>query len=152
MKNVLVSLILAFCVVMFGWQQNVLAAAGDVLWKFETGMGYTEGLPVEEQGITTSIAIGDQGTIYFGIKDKHLYALNSNGSLKWRYLTDGIIYSTPSIDNDGTIYFGSYDHYFYALYPDGELKWKYKTNGVIESSAAISSDGTVYFSSDSFMR
>ena len=44
-----------------------------------------------------------------------LYAINPNGSLKWKYKTDDRIYSSsPAIGSDGTIYVGS-GIYLYAI-------------------------------------
>ncbi len=97
--------------------------------------------------VISSPAIGLDGTIYFGTLYNYFYALNPDGTLKWRYETCGEIWSSPAIGSDGTIYFGSLDHYFYALNPDGTLKWKYETDGEIFSSPAVGLDGTIYFGS-----
>jgi len=64
--------------------------------------------------IGSSPAIGMDGTIYIGSDDRNLYALNSDGSLKWKYKTSDRIFSSPAIGSDGTIYIGSYDNYLYA--------------------------------------
>jgi outer membrane protein assembly factor BamB len=61
-------------------------------------------------------AIGADGTIYFGSWDDYFYALNPDGTLKWRFRAENAIDSSPAIDTDGTIYFGSWDWYFYALH------------------------------------
>jgi len=45
----------------------------------------------------------------------HLYAVNNDGSLRWRYKTDDVITSSPAIDKGGTIYVGSWDHHLYAI-------------------------------------
>ena len=37
--------------------------------------------------IYSSPAIGSDGTIYIGSKDYNLYAINPDGSLKWKYAT-----------------------------------------------------------------
>jgi len=68
-------------------------------WRFKCGeiSGWVEG----------GIVIGDDGTLYFGDLDYYFYALNPDGSLKWKYKTGGHITSTPAIDEDGTIYVGS---------------------------------------------
>ncbi len=78
---------------------------------------------------------------------------NQSVSLKWKYKTDGKIYSSPAICSDGTIYMGSADSYLYAINPDGSLKWwYYETGGSILSSPAIGSDGTIYVGSvDSYL-
>ena len=38
-----------------------------------------------------------------------------NSTLKWRFKTEGRVYSTTAIDTDGTIYVGSYDGNLYAI-------------------------------------
>src|SRR5574340_858584 len=47
-------------------------------WAFQT-----------QGAITSSPAIGKDGTIYFGSKDKKLYALTRDGKLKWAFETQG---------------------------------------------------------------
>ena len=105
--------------------------------KYETG-----------DGIYSSPAVGADGTVYFGSDDTYLYALNADGSLKWKYATGGWISSSPAVGADGTVYIGSGDSYLYALNADGSLKWKYETGGSIQSSPAVGADGTVYIGSD----
>ncbi|KLO24249.1 hypothetical protein X275_00765 [Marinitoga sp. 1197] len=67
--------------------------------------------------------------------------------LKWKFKTNGSVYSSPAIGADGTIYVGSYDNYIYAINPDGSLKWKFETEALISSSPAIGADGTIYVGS-----
>ena len=45
---------------------------------------------------------------FFGSYDKHLYALNPDGTEKWGFSTDSPIRSSPAIGADGTVYVGSY--------------------------------------------
>ncbi|MEO0112254.1 MAG: PQQ-binding-like beta-propeller repeat protein [candidate division WOR-3 bacterium] len=114
-------------------------APGTLKWKFKTW-----------DDISSSPAIGNDGTIYFGSIDCFLYALNPDGKLKWKFKTDGKVFSSPAIGNDGTIYFGSHDNFLYALNPDGTLKWKFETGSGVFSSPAIGNDGTIYFGSDDY--
>ena len=125
---------------------------GSKKWDFDTS-----------EMIFSSPAIGVDGTIYFGsqeepgrsllsrigpdIQDGTLWALNPDGSLKWKYETGGWVLSSPVIGEDGAIYFGSGDGNLYALNPNGGLKWSYSTGEWILSSAAIGQDGTIYFGS-----
>jgi len=112
----------------------------DIKWSFYTD-GWIEDSPV----------IDSDGTIYFGGDygglPWYLIAINPDGTLKWRFKTDGLILgSSPAIDENGTIYVGSWDSYLYAIYPNGTLKWKFSTNGAnIFSSPAIDEDGIIYF-------
>ena len=55
-----------------------------IKWTFKT-----------EGPVTTSPAIGSDGTIYFGSKDKKLYAVTKEGKLKWSFETEGEVESSP---------------------------------------------------------
>ena len=106
-------------------------------WKFKTG-----------DDVTSSPAIGSDGTIYVGSYDNNLYAINPDGSKKWAFRTGDDVYSSPVIGSDGTIYVGSDDHNLYAINPDGSKKWNFKTRFEVSSSPAIGSDGTIYVGSE----
>jgi outer membrane protein assembly factor BamB len=105
------------------------------IWKFRCDM--IEGGPV----------IGENGTLYFGDMGSHgsdLYAVNPDGTEKWRYKTGMWIWSAPAIDEDGTVYVGSFDSWLYAINPDGTEKWSIGTGGNVAGSPAIAEDGTIY--------
>src|SRR5690606_28771224 len=58
---------------------------------------------------------GKELTIFIGSTNGYLYALDvQNGTLKWKFKTNGPIRSTPSLYN-GKVFFGSWDTYIYAL-------------------------------------
>ena len=107
------------------------STTGTLLWTYSTG-----GTATDE---TTSVTIGSDGTIYFG-SSTGLYALKSNGTLKWRYAT-GEVCASPTIGSDGTLYIGSMNNGFYAL---NDLAADFKAN-----NASISSPLTVHFISSS---
>ena len=48
----------------------------------------------------------------------NLYALNADGSLKWKYATGEVVRSSPAVGADGTVYVGSDDKNLYALNAD----------------------------------
>ncbi len=83
-------------------------------------------------------------TVYFGSSDGNLYAVNAtNGVLKWRFATKGIVHSSPSLYN-GTIYIGSWDTYLYAIdTKTGKEKWKFKTGSESVNMSGIQSSPTV---------
>lgn len=70
-----------------------------------------------------------------------------DGTVEWRFGTDGFVYSSPAIGENGTIYVGSEDTYLYAINPNGTEKWNFSTGGHIYSSPAVESDGTIYIGS-----
>src|SRR5262249_44762551 len=68
-------------------------------------------------------------------------------TLRWRYQTQGEVWSSAAVGIDGSVYVGSLDHRIYAIADDGSLKWAYESFGPIWSSPAIAGDGTVYIGS-----
>ncbi len=94
----------------------------------------------------SSPALSEDGTIYFG-GHHYIFAIDSNGTEKWRYKTGSNIHSNPAIAEDGTIYVGSWDTYLYAMNPNGTIKWRFKTSDIIKGSPSIAGDGTVYIGS-----
>jgi len=110
-------------------------------WKFRIG-----------NSIFSSPAIGEDEIIYIGSaagsegKDS-LFAINSDGTLLWKFITEDLVFS-PTFAKDGVIIFGSGD-YLYSINSDGTLQWKFKVDdwtGI--SSPAIGSDGTIYVGSE----
>ena len=106
----------------------------------------------DETGAVESSAIIDNNRIiYFGTMgaDESLYALYPNGTIKWKFIVDGLIWSTPAIAEDGTIYVatwgGNYGGYLFAILPNGTMKWIFWHVDSIGCSPTIGSDGTIYF-------
>jgi outer membrane protein assembly factor BamB len=70
--------------------------------------------------IQSSPTIASDGAIIFGSDDGHLYTLNPDGTLRWKYPAVGSIAavrSKPAIGPDGIIYFGAEDGKLYAIDP-----------------------------------
>jgi len=122
--------------------RTILVRPADTLeiWRFQIKAGAAE-------NNHSSPAIAPDGTIYVGSQDNYVYAVNNDGTLKWRFQTGGPVRSSPAIAPDGTIYVGSHDNRLYALDTGGAVKWFYITGGDIPSSPAIAADGTIYFGS-----
>ncbi len=96
--------------------------------------------------VWSSPAIGKDGTIYIGADDDNLYAVNSDGAVKWKFAFSGDSGSSPAIGSDGTIYTGCTcggGKSFFAISPDGTEKWSFNESDAA-SSPAIGSDGIVY--------
>jgi len=114
---------------------HAIGPDGTFLWKYKT-----EGIVMDEP---SSPAIARDGTIYFGgggeyqRRGGYFYAVNPNGSLKWRFFA-GCDQTAPAIGGDGTIYFGSNGcGTIHALNPDGTQKWAYFKNAYMRSPPAI---------------
>jgi len=121
---------------------------GSIEWKHRTGLGASEDTINKYFNVESSPAIGYDGTIYVGSKDRNLYAITPYGTLKWKFKTANFIKNgSPSIARDGTIYMTSHDGNMYAINPDGTLKWKYTGFSLGDTSPAIAADGTFYVGS-----
>jgi len=124
------------------------ATTGATEWSFPSNdsLGTALSLP----------AISSDGNIYIGSDTGNFYAINTNGTEKWRYTINPLqqIGGSPVTDpNSKTIYFttvyGSSKNTLYSLNPDGSLKWRFdadKPSYPETASPAIGSRGTVYMS------
>ena len=101
MKPTFIAL-MALCLSLMGADKK---KPGTVLWEFETG-GF----------VLSSPAIGSDGTVYVGSRDKKLYAINGKSGVKlWEFVTGDVVLSSPAIGSDGTVYVGSGDKKLYAI-------------------------------------
>ncbi|MBU1628095.1 PQQ-binding-like beta-propeller repeat protein, partial [bacterium] len=91
-----------------GPQLFALNPDGSEQWRFLTGYN-----------IKSSPIIGADGTLYIGswvfdpaqggyMNYGYLYAVNPDGTEKWRYETSAAVDTIPIIDSDGTIYFSAF--------------------------------------------
>ena len=92
-----------------------------------------------------SPSVGADGVIYVGSPDAYLYAINPNGTRKWRFATGAAIKSTPAIGGDGTIYVGSDG--LYAVNPNGAQQWKAADTLFSSGSPIIDGSGRIYWQS-----
>ena len=109
-----------------------------------------------------SPAIGSDGTIYIGtdniLKNDScsVYAINPDGSIRWRYTPIHRMWSSPAIGNDGSIYIGTLvdggnGGGIYALSSTGQLKWIHDPGEDIISSPAVGKDGTIYYTDKDYL-
>ena len=115
---------------------------------------------------TTSPAIGADRTIYCLFADQNVYAVNPDGSLKWKFVTgigSGGQDAGLSVGADGTV-FGTINNTLYAVdsnviticgtepntYACPTLKWTFGTGslgGSPPTPPSIGADGTIYVGS-----
>ena len=131
---------------------------GDKPWMFQTG-----------KGIFSTPVIDDKGTVYFGSADHYFYALNPDGSQKWKYETGEIIDSAGALGavgpakGYGTITFLSGDGKMYNFRTDDvqmdqRQVWAYEAqlrpgisyNRWFEGNVAVGPDGTLYAGNTNF--
>lgn len=105
-------------------------------WVFSTGSTV----------VYCSPSLAADGTVYIGTADgssDYLYAINGDGTQKWRFASPNIIEGAPAVAKSGVVYFGTSDA-LYALNPDGTQAWTYPLGGYGFASPAIAPDGTIY--------
>ncbi len=109
--------------------------------------------------ITTHIAIGDNGLIYFtkytdvGDKKGYIYAYDANLNEKWRTQLGSYWVVPPAIGCDGTIYTaGRYTKKLTALNPStGIEKWSFSLDSDFNIPPVIDGNGTVYVVTKNFL-
>jgi outer membrane protein assembly factor BamB len=112
------------------------AENGTAAWSYLTG----------DSIVGSSAAIYDD-TVYIGSYDSNLYAVYTNGTLRWSFAATNWMTSSPTISN-GVVFIGSRDGYLYAVYANnGTQKWSFATGDRIYDAPLID-DGIVYFGSN----
>ncbi|MBF0466383.1 MAG: PQQ-like beta-propeller repeat protein [Nitrospirae bacterium] len=129
-----------------GTSLYALTSTGSTRWTFSEATENIYGEP----------CIGGDGTIYIGSRDTYVYAVNPDGTRKWKYKTAGSIapLASPTLSPDGlSVYVGAGDPHsqtdgtLYALNSsDGTLKWSKKIDSTRVSGAVVGPDGTIYVS------
>jgi outer membrane protein assembly factor BamB len=112
------------------------------------------------QSTSESVALAEDGTVYFSVSsgssspdsdiNDYIYALNPDGSLKWKLPTPSWEFGPVAVGPDGTIYVGSMDGSLYAITAEGKIKWRTSTSSGGYSSGgcpSIGPDGTIYYHS-----
>ena len=129
---------------------------GNLAWRCATGTFF------DGHFVDSSPAIGSDGTLYVGTDpyggggkdpvpvDSVFFAVNPDGTLKWKFPMGDGAESSPAIGPDGTVYVGSFDGNLYAIRDEGSagvLKWAFPTGGAVDGSPAVDGCGVVYFGS-----
>ena len=119
---------------------NSIKSNGHLNWAESYDVGFWTNQPVFSP---------DGQTIYIAGKDSNLYAINLDGSLKWK-LTSGPMSAAPVIDNNGNIYIvaGIDSMGLHSINPNGSLRWGYfYLSGIRDeySSPTIDKNGNIVF-------
>ena len=127
---------------------------GREAWRFDAGPALYDARWDVWKAIMSSPAVALDGTIYVYSSADYLFAVNPDGTEKWRFYVkwSNDFWSSPTIAPDGTIYIGSarndgareFPSGLYAVNPDGTEKWRYPIGSGVTTSPAIGADGTIY--------
>jgi outer membrane protein assembly factor BamB len=130
---------------------------GGVLWTFP--FGDRAGIPVNPsatggggngKGSSAAPTVGPDGTIYVGANNSNFYAVNPDGTLKWKYEAEperAGIWSGAALSPDGrTVYFGANKGGIYAVdTASGKLVWQAPLfGGSVYASPTLDKNGTLY--------
>ena len=132
----------------------VVGSEDGKLYAFDAKTGDPrEGFPFTAEDKIWSTPVIQDGVIYFGSHDKHIYAVSlTDGTLKWKFLTGGVVAGRPLIFRDMVIA-GSFDKNLYAInIKDGSKSWEFPGEnwfwaGAVSNGRTIfapSMDGNVY--------
>jgi outer membrane protein assembly factor BamB len=89
-----------------------------------------------------SPAVGPDSTIYVGA-NRYLYAVRSDGSLKWRDSLLARIQSCPAVANESTLYVVA-GAGLYCIDTDSGIRWRKSIGGSNYCSPAVDAEGNVY--------
>lgn len=114
---------------------------GSIEWCYKTG----------DRVISSAIVDNKTGYLYFGSLDYNIYALNPNGTLRWKTGLFGSVWSTPVIDfKKGVIYIATdnvnAEFNLYALEQDtGTIIWrKYSSFAFLATPRLSLATGELY--------
>lgn len=121
-----------------------IAGFKGVLFAVDTANGRLRWLRDDSaDGIVGGI-VTDDGTIYYGTKGKHVFALDAaTGAQKWQFNTKGEVWATPTLSSDA-IYVSSLDGSLYALDKSGGQKWRFNGAGSGVAAKPVVSGDAVY--------
>lgn len=97
------------------------------------------------EGVTQSTPVIDNNTIYIASNSGYLYAVNKDGSLKWKTQYGTTCSSVPAIGTDGSIYLcgeNTEGGVIMSVSPNGNINWK------IQSGAKFPNSGIVVDNND----
>jgi outer membrane protein assembly factor BamB len=98
----------------------------------------------------SSPAIGPDGTIYVGSADSSLYAVNPDGTFKWRYRTMCDMQTSPVVTAKGTVHLVTF-FTLDALIPDGTLLESSHLWNEPMSSPALDAHDSVYVTLEGYV-
>ncbi len=124
---------------------NLLIVNSDGRVRFKTALS---GGP-----FTTPAVIGADGTIYIAGQTRRVFALSSQGLLRWQFAATGKgkFIGGVTLGPDGTVYVADNARLLYALNPiTGKPRWRVRvgTVGAVVAPPTVGPDGTVYLSTD----
>lgn len=115
--------------------QALDAQSGAVLWTFDTFKG-------KGKFVAGPVVAGD--TILVPSTDHHLYALDLNGKLLWRFQSRNALWA-PVVADEEHVYLAGLDHYLYAIrLSNGQMDWEVDLGGPLIHAPGSDGNGRLY--------
>lgn len=105
---------------------------GELKWKIEKTKGISQ------------VAVSKDDVIYLASLDYNLYAINTDGSEKWKKSIGSMVKGTPIIDNNGNIIVTDHSGKLLSMNDLGVTNWTLQIGSTSSSSPSIDKDGTIY--------
>jgi outer membrane protein assembly factor BamB len=112
------------------------------LWSFRPDSSTYWSFELAGSADFASPAVGPDSTIYVGA-NRYLYAVRSDGSLKWRDSLLARIQSCPAIANESTLYVVA-GAGLYCVDTDSGVRWRKSIGGSNYCSPAVDAEGNIY--------
>jgi outer membrane protein assembly factor BamB len=116
---------------------------GSIKWEVKTDATQTF------ESNRSSPVIAADGTIYFAGTDSTLYAVDSFGTVKWKFQLRGPAQATPLLTQDGSIFVVT-GRFLSGVSPAGKLIALAAAGAGAESSPTIAPDGSIYVATYDF--
>jgi len=88
-------------------------------------------------------SIAEDGTIYIGAQDDHLYAFSLAGERIFRTDLGSDVDCAPLIGEDGTIYVGTDGGHVFAVDKSGTIEWRADAGGYVRGGLSLGADGSL---------
>jgi hypothetical protein len=100
--------------------------------------------------IECSPVIDSNNIIYYGTMGSELISIYPNGTRRWHFQANGIIWGTPAVAENADIYCTTWGGlgYLQAITTNGTERWRFYQESSSSSSPTIGEDGTIYFGTD----
>src|SRR5205807_2688082 len=105
--------------------------------------GQTKFVFKTQEAVSSTPAVGKDGTIYFACLDGRVHAVAHDGELKWSFATGGTVVSSPAVDDRENVYFTSRDGFLYCVNSEGKLVKKF-AGKMRSGSPILGPDGIIY--------
>lgn len=96
--------------------------------------------------------VAQDGSVFVACEDKIIFAINADGSLRWKFNHTNKFFAGLALGADGNLYAVDEKRVLMALNPlNGQVAWRLQLGGdqagVPQDTPALGPDGTVYVSS-----